>query len=348
MAFESSNSTSPQDLLDKLISFCGTSGWTTIRTNGLAAAGNPGDQDTSGLQSSIHDPSVDLPGVERAQFNFVAYNTPALHAEIRICPSTGDSGVGAEFYAHTGTPSTSSRANQTAWGHGGREVTSSGQDLGFSGASTSYSFYSNTNTDGSRFVHGWVEGITDTFWHFSFGTVEKSGTYDGGTYLTATYIDGFETFYTPHQWDSSQQGLTISWVRMDNAMGSGDPGWRDYHGWAFDQDNTETFMGALHYGGQNSYNLRTPMAPIFVPFWDASQPSSQSGNWKFMGCLNDVRLISMDGLEPKQVITLGADTWDIIPAFRKGVEVGSNSYKRTGFDQTQSSNQMAYAYRRNV
>lgn len=348
MAYETGNSSSVQDLLDKLISFCGTSGWTVIRTNGLAAAGDPGDQDTSGLQSSIHDPSVTLPGAEQAQFNFVAYSTPALHSEIRISTSTGDSGSGAQFYAHTGTPSTSARVTQTAWGHGGSEVTSSGIDLGFSGASVAYSFYSGANTDGSRFVNGWVEGITDTFWHFGFGTVEKATTgYDGGQYIVASYIDGAENYFSPHQWGGFVGAKTVAWVRMDAAFSSGTPGWRKYYGFAFDELGDDGFMSALYYGGQNSYNLRTPMAPIFMPYWSSDAPAIASSKWKFLGCLNDIRLISMSGLEPKQVITLGADTWDVVPAFRKGIEVGANSYKRTGVDQTQTSNQMAYAYRRN-
>lgn len=230
-------------------------------------------------------------------------------------------------------------------GHAGATVGNS-IDIGFSGTHVAYSLYTDANPDGSLYLHGWVEGTTGTFWHIMMGTFVKSGDYDGGQYITATYIDGLERFHTPFQYDSSQASQTVSWVRMDDAFSSGDPGWRHLHGWAFDEDTADSFLGGTFYGGQNSFNLRTPLGPLIVPFWDSDTPTSLSSNWMFMGHFQDVRLISMDGLEPKSTIVLGGDTWDIIPAFRKGIETGSSAYVHTGTDQLQSSNLMGYAYRR--
>lgn len=347
MAYENGTSSSPQDFLDKLHTFATTlSGWTSVRTNGATSAGVPAGQDTSGNQVSIYDPGATLPGVEDAQFNFIAHNTPADRAEIKICPSTGDGGIGDEFWEHPGSPAGSgARLDTVQMGHGG--ALSGSADLGFSGAHVSYRLYSGTNPDGSRYLHGWVEGTTNTFWHIHLGTLVKSGAYDGGQYITATYIDGFEVFHTPWQFDSSQSSQTVSYVRMDSAFTYGAPGWQHLHGWAFDQDLDDGFMNGLFFGGQNSYNGRTPLAPIIVPFWNSDAPSSGSSPWKPMGCVNDVRLVSMSGLEPKQTIVLGTDTWDIIPAFRKGTETDGDAYRKTGSDQDQTSNMMAYAYRRN-
>ncbi|KKN40604.1 hypothetical protein LCGC14_0731650 [marine sediment metagenome] len=347
MAYETGVSTSPQDFLNKLVTFAVLSGWTSVRTNGQIAPGVPVEQDTSGSQSSILDPGATLPGVEDAQFNFVAHDSPADRAEIKICPSTGDGGASTEFWDHPGSPAASdSRAETVQMGHGGALVGHS-IDLGFSGSHVAYSLYSGQNTDGSRYLHGWIEGTVNTFWHIAFGTIEKSGAYDGGQYVTATYIDGFERFHTPFQFDSSQASQTVSYVRMDNAFTSGSPGWRDLHGWAFDQDTDDNMLNALFFGGQNSFNLRSPLAPVLVPYWESDAPSATTSNWKFLGCVTDMRLVSMDGLEPKAVIVLGGDTWDVIPAFRKGTESGSSAYVKTGTDQNQTSNQMGYAYRRN-
>ena len=331
-----------------LYTFATLNGWTAIRTNGLATAGLPVAQDTSSLQSSFFDPGATLPGVEQAQFNMVAHDTPADRAEIKFCPSTGDSGAGAEFYAHTGSPAASGVRSETCqMGHGGA-VGGSSFDLGFSGAHTGYHIYTDTNPDGSRYLHGWVEGTTNTFWHFAMGTFVKSGTYGGGQYCAATYIDGFESFHTPFQWPSFAGANTAAFVRMDSAFGSGIPGWRKMFGWAFDQGSDDSFLGGAFYGGQNSFNLRTPLGPIIQPYWNSDSPSSTSSAWKFMGHTQDLRLVSMDGLEPKQTIVLGADTWDIIPAFRKGIETAASAYVKTGTDQDQTTNQMGYAYRRTV
>lgn len=346
MAFQTGVSTSPSNFLSTMITFAGANGWTIIRTNGATSAGLPSPQATSGAQSSIFDPGATLPGSEQAQFNFVPFDSPNSKAEIKMAPSTGDGGSGVQFWQHPGSPIGSyTRADITCMGHAGGSGAGD-QDLGFSGPHVSYNLYAGQNPDGSRYIQGFVEGTTNTFFHIFFGTFVKSGAYDGGQYITATYIDGNERYHTPFQFDSSIGNQTVSYVRMDNAFGSGSPGWRDMMGWAFTQGSSTGLVHATYSGGLNSFNGRTPLGVNIMGYYETNTPAINTSDWKPMGHTQDLRLVSMDGREPNSQITLGSDTWDIVPAFRKGTNTTTSAYTKTGTDNNQVSNQQGYAFRR--
>ena len=91
MAFETGTSTSPSNLLSKLVTRLTTDGWTITRTNGAP-----------GTQVSISDGSA----AGGAHFHFLADDTAAT-ARWSCQPSRADAGSGVNFYAHTGSPDVS-------------------------------------------------------------------------------------------------------------------------------------------------------------------------------------------------------------------------------------------------
>lgn len=351
MAHLAGVSTSPSNFMVAIYNFATTNGWVGVRTNGATSAGFATGHTTSTAQSSFYDPGAVLPGVERAQINMVTHDTPAGQAVIRFCPSTGDSGALAEFWTHTGSPAASNIGTETT--QMGQADFGTPSDLGFGGSHVGYHLYTSTNPDGSRYLHGWVEGTTGTFWHFALGTFVKSGAYGGGQYVDAAFANTSPSRARgPFQANAFGSVFTKPWCRMDDSFADGTTfpgGWQKLDGWAYQTTGSSSFrrnfIRGYYYGGANSFNLRTPLGPIYHPF---KQQAVTTAKWKPMGHLQDMRLVSMENLEAKAQITLGTDVWDIIPCFRKGVEINSNAMVRTGSGQTITTNQQGYAYRRVV
>lgn len=311
MSFETGVSTSPSNLLSKLVTRLTTDGWTIVRTNG-----------SPGTQVSISDGSA----TEANQLNFLADDT-AASAHIACQPSVSDGGSGVAFYAHTGSPNTS--------GSGGTFVTmgqrGSSVDQGFSGTHTAYFFFTGSTSDG-RYCHVIVEGTSGVYFHLYFGTLEKAGTFTGGQYVTA---GNFTTtaFNWPFQFNEAKVNST-SWIRCDEFFTSisvttdaGSSRWHEAPGFAHNNTGGSTSYAAGWYqGGLIAFNQRTPFGPNLLVIWNSLSPTPAATLNKILGHVPDARLCSMDQREGGDKLTIGSDDWHIFPVHVKDVITDNEAY----------------------
>ncbi|MEE8551595.1 MAG: hypothetical protein V3T08_10120 [Gemmatimonadota bacterium] len=317
MAFETGVSLSPSDLLSKLVTRLTTDGWTIIRTNG-----------SPGTQVSISDGSA----AEANQFNFLADDTAAV-AAIDCQPSRADGGIGASFFAHTGSPDASG-ASGTFCSIGHR---TSATDQGFSGSHTAYFFFTGSTPDG-RYAHVVVEGTAGVFFHLYFGTIAKAGTFTGGQYMTALHVTDAGLFTWPFEFN--EPGLRAkSWIRCDEFFTSisvttdgGVSRWHEAPGMAHNNVSSSNYAANWYQGGLQNFNQRSPFGPNLCIVWNAISPSATSTAHKIIGHTPDLRLVSMDGREPGEIVIIGGDNWRIFPAHRKttdGTSTTSSAYINT-------------------
>ena len=336
MAYQTGVSTSPSNLLSLMETRLNTDGWTIVRNNGAAETG-------SSNQLSVSDPAP----AEGNQYNFVAYDSPAEDARWEFQPSTGDSGAGAAFYNHTGTPNgTNAAGTHCMFGNSPLST----NDQGFSGSSISYHFFSGQTPSGNRYCHIVLEGTAGVYFMAMFGTIEKAGTFTGGQYATGTpYRNTSSGIIWPFQFAPSLSDGT-QWIRADNLFSSGSPGWRELNGF-FSKLGGGGVLNHLYMGGLTASAQRTPFAPMLVPFWANDTPSLASTQSALIGHVPDVMICSMDGREPGEVITLGSDNWHIFPVHRKtvdGTSTTSQAYVNTnvaGSAPNNDSNLQGIAFR---
>lgn len=317
MAFETGVSTSPSDLLSKLVTRLTTDGWTIVRTNG-----------SPGAQVSISDASA----TETNQLNFLADDTAAT-ASIACQPSRTDGGSGVSFFAHTGSPNTSG-SNGTFVSIGHRN---SSADQGFSGSHVAYFFFTGTTADG-RYCHIVVEGTSGVYFHLAFGTIAKAGTFTGGQYVTGLNVTTAGVFNWPFEFNEAKTQST-SWIRCDDfftsisvTTDSGTSRWHEAPGMAHNNISSSNYAAPWYQGGLQSFNQRTPFGPNLCIVWNSIGPFAVSTAHKILGHTPDFRLCSMDGRESGEVVTIGADDWRIYPAHRKttdGTSTTSSAYVNT-------------------
>lgn len=339
MAFETGVSLSPSDLLSRLETRLNTDGWTIIRN-----IGSPGSQ------LSVSDSSAAV----GTQFNFIADNT-AASAHIKMQPSTGDAGIGAAFYAHTGSPNTSGTiGSYVSMGH-----EPSLTDQGFSGTHVAYFFFTGSTSAG-RYCHIVVEGTAGVYFHMMFGTVEKAGTFSGGAYASATSFDDTSSLHWMWEFTGPSPGVATNWFRNDDHFTSigqttdvGASRWFEDVAFAGNIGSSTQMFAPLYQGGLQTFNQRTPFCPIWMTVWNALSPGITTTAWKLCGHIPDVRFVSMDGREPGETIVIGADTWHIFPMHRKttdGSSITSVAYTDTfssGSAPNHDSNLMGLAFRQN-
>lgn len=302
MAFETGSSTSSANLLSLMENRLSTDGWTIVRNNGAATG-------TSGMQLSVSDPGI----AEGNQYNFVVDAVAANDDLWLMAPSTGDGGASDEFWEHPGSPGGNQNAAQVLLGDDANNA------HGFNGASIAYFFFSGTTPGGSRYFHGVLEGSSGVYYHWGFGTLEKAGAFTGGQYMYGTYISatsgGFQnTTVFPLQWRPSTSASN-AWVRADNLLSSGSPGWRTLN--PFVRPGSTDALNGLYQGGLTNEAQRTPFAPLLIPFWDSDTPNEASNTSVLLGHLPDVMTVSMSGRSPGETLTLGSDTWHLFPSFIK-------------------------------
>ncbi len=339
MAFETGVSLSPSDLLAKLVTRLTTDGWTIIRTNGAP-----------GAQVSVSDPSA----AEANQFNFLADDTLAT-ASIDCQPSRADAGIGASFFAHTGSPVTSGAAGTfCSIGHPSPNTV----DQGFSGTGgghVAYFFFTGSLPDG-RYAHIVVEGTTGVYFHLHFGTIEKAGTFDGGQYMHGFTTRSTGAFVWP--WTTNNQVTqSTNWMRCDDfftgigvTTDAGLSRWFQDSGNNFQVSGINRLSDDWFSGGLINFNQRTPFGPNLAFVWNAVTPSTGTSAYNIIGHTPDLRPCSMDGREAGETVVIGSDTWHIFPIHRKtidGTSTTTSAYLNTfsaGPAPNNDSNLAGYAY----
>jgi hypothetical protein len=214
-------------------------------------------------------------------------------------------------------------------------------------------FFTNGNS-----CHAVLEIFPNIFSHFSFGTLEKYGTYTGGEYLTCTDIsrvlNGIHNFnYIANQyiWAENTGGngsLYTGYIRYSrggldkddfsplgngvnnisggnpqNAKGIVNPGHADST-----PGDGVGFCGAIFSCSPNAANLRSPLIPIYIRLRDVSSVSSQ---YHLAGYPEGVRMINIKELDPKEIVD---NDWQVFPLAQK---LGDSSVAAI-------SNKLALAY----
>ncbi len=345
MAYETGVSTGPSDLMNKIYVHAGANGWTQIRTDGSGGDGSGG----GGHQHSISDGSA-APGF---QVNIIADDSSA-DANLSIQPSVSDSGNSVAFFDHTGSPDDTGAAGTFV--RFGQWDSVGPIDQGFSGTSVAYHIFSGT-AEAGRYIHVTVEGTTGVFWHLSFGSVDRAGTFDGGQYVTALNVNADNVVFYPFQ-SKNINSISAQWIRDDDHFANtsaahetdGVSWWHQDIGWCSLQGETANFSAPLWIHGLQLFNQRTPFSPNWLNVY-ADKTAGITKAWKCVGRTPDIRLCSLDGREPNELITIGSDTWHIFPIHVKDDFATTTSvYKNRSIGAPapyNTSGLMGFAIRRN-
>ena len=321
MAFETGVSTSPMDLLDKVRTFAAGVGW-SVTTGG---AGGDGPLGQVSMESAAD-------GV------FIHAISEAASHRIRSMIATGYTGPSTQFYAHAGS------ANNSATVSDHVHV----RAPNFGGTHVAYWLFGNASAP--RYIHCVVEVTAGKFLHWSFGTISKfsAGAWTGGGYNTGMFWP--DSVPTGSSWPFSHRPGTANakaYMRADGLLGAGTPGWkRDFGTVANGLSDTNSFTNWLMAGGLNSFTQRSVLAPIY-----AKVEQSESGGVQqnmILGVFPDVRMVSLDGRIPGEVLTVGSDDWYVFPVREKPASpaTGSSAYSMTGSAPNHHFNLLGLAYKR--
>ena len=177
---------------------------------------------------------------------------------------------------------------------------------------------------GADYIHCVIEVSAGVFSNFSFGTLEKAGTYTGGQYFAATrwydnanYRNYPNTGYHAVMFDSTSTTYNRSGaVRADGVQG------RTWHHNCYDNASgslTNESKGTVRQNsiwGQShnlamkspsTFNNGTPLVPIMIFISDSDYKATLAGRPQ------DIRAVNMQNLAPGETITLGADEWMVFP-----------------------------------
>lgn len=289
--------TSAKNLLDLLETFASTHGWTVNTSTGTG--GDPSNEQLS-LQSDGH------------VVNIIAENT---NGRWRAQPSTAWINNSTNFYAHTGTPNS------------GGAVTTTVQFTLLNGSGVAYHFFASDSAP--RYIHVVAETTANRFSHFSFGTITKLGTWTGGGYVTglaASTTVVTQTMY-PFGYDINITNGT-QWLRVDNLVGLGSPGWRQEWGQFETNDGGEPMTNYLWKCGLDTQTQRSMLAPIFCVAEAAEGQPVSAG--LLLGSIPNARFISMEGRQPGETLTIGSDTWRVFPIREKVSATGTAAYTAAG------------------
>lgn len=192
-------------------------------------------------------------------------------------------------------------------------------------------------------VHGVLEVFQNVFTHISFGRIAKAGIWDGGEYICAYGADrkvsGLYSFQNANNYGylfEDQASPAVNWgcgfVR--NNLGRADNG--DFSPLSTgglgvgessaaqarmainesfsdgDLDGTGYYYDRIFNRGSNSFNNRAVLLPIEVRFNDVTTSSTVMFD---CGYVEGVRLVNMEGLEPKHIVD---GEWIIFPLAQKG------------------------------
>ena len=300
MAYQTGVASSPSDLLTKLATFAGANGWT-----------------------------VNTPASGRVFVNgdiYVGAYGDDVAGQIQTCGALGYAG-GAAWNAQTNSAAWHTRATLSA------------------GPFTSYHFFAGTE-DGSPYLHSVVEVTAGRYGHFSFGRLVKSGPFTGGTYCESVfwnelpqYIDNANSSdhqvlgcsignvsnvsLRNHFW-ADVDGLSNNWVLMDSATQLSTASTR---GTGSCRQNG--LLNNQYSNASIASNRRTPLHPVYL---FVNRPASLRS---LAGRLPEVRHLHIGEIADGEVITIGADNWQVFPITKRGTQ-----------DNDFSSGNYGYAYKR--
>ena len=98
-------------------------------------------------------------------------------------------------------------------------------------------------------------------------------------------------------------------------------------------------------GGLQNFNQRSPFGPNWSWVWPLKSPLVGNDAFIINGHTPDLRLVSMDGRTPDEVVTIGADDWHIIPMHRKTLREAYTNVTTGGSAPNNDSGLMGFAYK---
>lgn len=313
MAYQTGTASSIEDLMQQLHDFAVANGW------------------TSDIMSTTNDWMAINNGSVFVQFRWDNTNSFACFH------SRGFSGTGVAPGNHTGDDgcgTVDATAPYNATITTGRRVA----DIG-AGPFVAYHFFTNGTT---QYIHCVLEFSAGQFAHWSFGTIDKIGTWTGGEYCVAhsqrstTYSNNVMMFGSiggstttdanrngslhiegmPNQSGGmrwllfSTQTSSIGNDRAGNARITSPGGWRDYNPW----------LSAFGYVRASELNGFLPLIPVPIWWRDITPAPDQ---YMLLGFAPGLYLIQMANFNPGDEFTIGTDTFKVFPPVRKSTSQDS-------------------------
>ncbi len=204
------------------------------------------------------------------------------------------------------------------------------------------------------YVHIVVESAADTFKHFGWGALEKTGDWTGGEYAYGHYKVGtgaiavadtllLDGAFNETNATNKARAATVHIEGLPNQAGSGK--WGQPQGSSVTpQNDTAAVAKAVLQGGfrggptacyfgrysAGSGSGGIPMYPIEIYYQDLPNVRVY-----YLGRMKDVRGINIRNFAPRDVVAIGGSDWYIFPSQQKSV--GSS---------TTGTNNQGIAYRR--
>lgn len=208
----------------------------------------------------------------------------------------------------------------------------------YDGPYTNYFFYTNGNS-----VNVVIEVTPLVFTHWSFGVMDKFGTWTGGEFITSSYLH-WQTGWnqTNDEWTggiSSYGAIPFNQGNISSGTNKGtgfvyfpQSSMGDYRDWApigstvtssqraysvcphevpgTSYDIFHEPMEILIYCSPNSFNGRAALFPTYFFLLQAST----STRYAMLGHVDNVKILNMLSIDPKETIEL---EWDVYPIFQK-------------------------------
>lgn len=177
-------------------------------------------------------------------------------------------------------------------------------------------------------VHVVVEVVNGVFFHFSFGEIEKQGSYSGGQYVTGTYHATSASFYSNPlsgyntvPWSGFSNSPNLGGhIRFPSGAGTECAAWGAASGanrvasgsWTSNNAGAGDGMDVTRYC-YNTFNNRAPLIPIEV-LCSNNTVSAGYDLWIPMGNVAGAASVNTRNIDPKQVMLTD---WQVFPVFEK-------------------------------
>ncbi|HHE3721135.1 TPA: hypothetical protein ACPDTN_002247 [Pasteurella multocida] len=187
----------------------------------------------------------------------------------------------------------------------------------------------------SQYLHVVVQIEAERFRHFGIGTLHKEGEYTGGQYAFGTYMDkGYEKYNNYDHNFGFSAGATrfLPVLRADGLAGETKSPWYfcPFDTWVEDTAEKDFGKALLTLGRATMYATeRTSHPDLDLVKWSQSKfgqmlipcPHSliahcKDGVLRRLGILPDRYECTMNGIAPRQILTMLGERWMIVPSAR--------------------------------
>lgn len=311
MAYQQTNATSVDDLIDKIAVFAGANGW-TINRNEIAGGGRRATLKTAGTDY-VHVWSTGNGNVFlRSSVNYDSAAAGSAQTNQAVSQAAANVGTGpfsnVFLFANNGCVYCVVEIASGIFRHLCFGL------LSKFGAYTGGTFFEATNwhTGGPS---NWASIWDLQHHHRLFDSWSDQNSNRGGVRCD---VDGNVNYFAPFS-TRTAYGTPVA----NGAVGSGD-----------DPDRpADRFQFAFYDRSVNSWSGVTPLQPVKI------RVERPNGYWSEIGEVPAVRLVNMSRIQVGDELPVGADTWKVFPMCRKGYSLVSGE---------QYSSDVALAYLKTV